>query len=167
MTLDFLMVTTPEQVDTLAALAEEIWREHFTPILPEGQVDYMLEKFQSAPAMTRQMADENYRYFFLTLDGAPIGYTGVKSEGGKLFLSKLYLQKAHRGKGYASRAFEFLEALCRREGLSAIWLTVNRFNYDTIAVYQKKGFVTVREQVADIGGGYVMDDYVMEKTIEG
>ena len=32
--------------------------------------------------------------------------------------------------------------------------------------YQKMGFVTVYEQDADIGNGFVMNDYVMEKTIE-
>ena len=82
-----------------------------------------------------------------------------------MFLSKLYLQKAHRGKGYASRAVEFLEGICKQESLSAIWLTVNRYNYDTIEVYKKKGFTVIREQVADIGGGYVMDDYIMEYTL--
>ncbi|CAH0117684.1 MULTISPECIES: hypothetical protein [unclassified Paenibacillus] len=35
----------------------------------------------------------------------------------------------------------------------------------TIAVYEKKGFRTVRTQVADIGNGFVMDDHVMEKEI--
>jgi ribosomal protein S18 acetylase RimI-like enzyme len=46
-----------------------------------------------------------------------------------------------------------------------IWLTVNRYNDATIAVYEKKGFRTVRTQVADIGNGFVMDDYIMEKEI--
>ena len=95
-----------------------------------------------------------------------IGYTGVRPDGeGKLFLSKLYILKPYRGQGYASEAFAFLERLCAEEGLSAIWLTVNRFNTNTIAVYEKKGFVTVRTQVADIGSGFVMDDYIMEKTL--
>ena len=166
MSLTFVPVKTAEEIDRLAALAEEIWREHFTPILPAGQVDYMLEKFQSAPAMTRQLREEHYRYFFIQKDGSPIGYTGVRPEDGKLFLSKLYLRKSERGKGYAGETFSFLEDLCRREGLSAIWLTVNRHNNGPIAVYRKKGFTVIREQVADIGGGYVMDDYVMEKTVE-
>jgi GNAT superfamily N-acetyltransferase len=116
--------------------------------------------------MTKQLQEEGYRYFFLVKNGAPIGYTGIKAEDGKLFLSKLYIRKAERGNGYASMAFSFLESLCRAEHLSAIWLTVNRYNSDTIAVYKKKGFVTVREQVADIGGGYVMDDYIMEKLVK-
>ncbi|MDD5952133.1 MAG: GNAT family N-acetyltransferase [Oscillospiraceae bacterium] len=167
MQITFLPVTQPEQIDTLAALAKEIWQEHFTPILKPGQVDYMVEKFQSVPAMTEQIQHGGYRYFLLQKGTVPIGYTGVKSENGKLFLSKLYLQKQHRGKGYASKAFAFLESLCQKEGLSAIWLTVNRYNTDTIAIYKKKGFSVIRTQVTDIGGGYVMDDYVMEKPVGG
>jgi hypothetical protein len=31
--------------------------------------------------------------------------------------------------------------------------------------YAKKGFRTVRTQVADIGNGFVMDDNIMEKEI--
>ena len=166
MKLEFLPVKDPDQIAKLAALAEEIWREHFTPLLEPGQVDYMLEKFQSVPAMTEQLENGGYQYYFLQAGGESIGYTGVKPENGKLFLSKLYIRSQNRGKGYASQAFSFLEDLCRKEGLSAIWLTVNRHNEVPIAVYRKKGFVTVREQVADIGSGYVMDDYIMEKTIQ-
>ncbi len=167
MSATFTPVTEPEQIARLAALAEEIWRQHFTPILKEGQVDYMLDKFQSEHAMKKQMAEDGYRYFFIENESGPVGYTGIKKDGEKLFLSKLYLQQAHRGKGYASCAFAFLEGICREENLSAIWLTVNRYNYDTIEVYKKKGFLVIREQVADIGNGYVMDDYVMEKPIGG
>ena len=31
-----------------------------------------------------------------------------------------------------------------------------------IGAYRRAGFREVRAQVTDIGGGYVMDDYVME-----
>lgn len=167
MSLTFLPVKKPEEIIELATLAREIWEEHFTPILKPGQVDYMLEKFQSESAVTRQIQEDGYRYFLLQKDGETIGYTGIQSQNGKLFLSKLYVKKEARGNGYASETFAFLEDLCRKEGLCAIWLTVNRFNYDTIAVYQKKGFITLREQVSDIGNGFVMDDYIMEKPIAG
>jgi RimJ/RimL family protein N-acetyltransferase len=56
--------------------------------------------------------------------------------------------------------------LCKEKGYHKIWLTVNRFNENTIKVYEKKGFIKTRTQVADIGNGFVMDDYIMEKTIE-
>ncbi|BFT72400.1 GNAT family N-acetyltransferase [Paenibacillus sp. P36] len=59
----------------------------------------------------------------------------------------------------------FLEMLCKGRNLNSIWLTVNRNNESSIAVYEKKGFRTVREQIVDIGNGFVMDDFIMEKEI--
>ena len=149
----------------MAALAGEIWQQHFTPIIGAEQVAYMVEKFQSAPAMAEQMKTGGYQYFFMELDGILEGYVGVVPGDGALFLSKLYLRQALRGKHIATRALDFLKEKCRTEGLSKIWLTVNRHNDHTIAVYKKLGFATVREQVSDIGNGYVMDDYVMELSL--
>ncbi|MNE72395.1 Acetyltransferase (GNAT) family protein [compost metagenome] len=80
-------------------------------------------------------------------------------------MSKFYISKEHRGRSYASQALAFLEKLCKERSLSHIWLTVNRHNESSIAVYEKKGFRTVREQIADIGNGFVMDDFIMEKEI--
>lgn len=48
----------------------------------------------------------------------------------------------------------------------ALYLTVNRENAGSIAAYLAMGFRKVREQVTDIGEGYVMDDFIMEKAVE-
>ncbi|KAH0786232.1 GNAT family N-acetyltransferase [Histomonas meleagridis] len=158
-------VKTTEEINELAKLADTVWHEYFPCILSSEQIDYMVEKFQSVPALTDQLNNQGYRYFFLELDGTKIGYTGIKSEDGKLFLSKIYILKPYRGHGYASNTLQFLDDLCKKEGLKSIWLTVNKNNEPTIAVYKKKGFQTIRTQVADIGNGFVMDDYIMEKTV--
>lgn len=158
-------VHTEEQVRHLCALAKEIWTEHFTPLLEPGQVPYMLDKFQSPAAVSRQL-EEGYLYYFLMCGGKPVGYSGVKPEKDALFLSKIYIKKEYRGKKLARFAMEQYVAYCRKNGLRKIWLTVNRHNSNTIAVYRKMGFETVREQVTEIGGDYVMDDYIMEKPVE-
>ncbi|RUS48581.1 GNAT family N-acetyltransferase [Cohnella sp. AR92] len=165
MSLTFAPIHTDEQIALAAKLADEIWNEHYSVLLSKQQIDYMLERFQSPDAIEEQIRRKDYSYYFMESGGEPIGYLAVKPEDGKLFLSKFYLLKAHRGKGFASRAIEFLEMLCGEGGLEAIWLTVNRDNQGSIAVYEKKGFRTVRTQVADIGNGFVMDDYVMEKAV--
>lgn len=149
----------------VAGLALEIWHEYYGALLSHRQIVYMVEKFQSPTAIADQIAQQGYEYYLMQAGGDNVGYLAVKAEGGKLFLSKLYVLKAQRGHGYASRAMAFLTRLCRERGLGAIWLTVNRHNDASIAVYEKKGFKKVREQVADIGSGYVMDDFVMEKEI--
>ncbi len=59
-----------------------------------------------------------------------------------------------------------LENICRENHLEKIWLTVNKYKKNTIAAYQKMGLKIVREQKADIGNGFFMDDYIMEKKID-
>ena len=83
-----------------------------------------------------------------------------------MFLSKIYLQQKYRGNGYAAQAIQYLEKICCLEQLHTIWLTVNKGNADSIAAYKHMGFAIARTQVADIGQGFVMDDYIMEKSLD-
>ncbi|MGC4019020.1 MAG: GNAT family N-acetyltransferase [Muricomes sp.] len=155
---------TEEQIQEIAGLAEIIWHEHFTPIIGTDQVNYMLDKFQSVSALKSQL-ENGYEYYQIFESGEFCGYCGIQPKDGKLFLSKLYIKKEARGRHLASKAFDFLLSLCAGCHLTSIWLTCNKYNEDTLAVYRHLGFETVDTQVADIGGGYVMDDYIMEYTI--
>jgi diamine N-acetyltransferase len=165
MNLIFPLVSTSEEIAELSRLASVIWQEYYVSIITLEQIDYMVQKYQSESAITEQIHQQGYEYYFIQRDDSPVGYMSVKQEEGKLFLSKFYIGKEHRGQGYASQALAFLEQLCIEQSMNLIWLTVNRHNESSIAVYEKKGFQTVREQVADIGNGFVMDDFVMEKEI--
>lgn len=156
--------TTEEDLHKIAELAEIIWHQHFTPIIGKEQVIYMVDKFQSFPALKEQLTS-GYEYYRIFDQDDFCGYCGIHPENGKLFLSKLYLKKEARGRHLTSQTFDFLKQLCRERGLSAIWLTCNKHNDNTLAVYRHLGFKTVDTQVADIGNGFVMDDYIMEVTI--
>ena len=157
-------VTSDEMIHEVADLAEEIWHQHFTPIIGEDQVNYMVDKFQSYPALKKQIAD-GYEYFQIRNDGILCGYTGVHAEDDALFLSKLYLAKESRGKHLSTKAFRFLEDLCRQRGFKKIWLTCNKYNAGTLAVYDHLGLTITRSEVTDIGNGFVMDDYILEYTV--
>ncbi|MDL2294982.1 GNAT family N-acetyltransferase [Ruminococcaceae bacterium OttesenSCG-928-D13] len=168
--LIFTKVETDKQIAITAGLANTIWHECFAKLLSPDQIDYMVDKFQSAPAMTRQIRDEGYEYFLVEMpNGAgghtPGAYVGIQAKDGKLLLSKLYMLDEHRGKGYARDIMAFVEQAGRERGCVGVWLTVNRHNERAIAVYHKTGFELTREQVQDIGGGYVMDDFIFEKSL--
>ncbi len=154
----------PGQAKELAALAQPIWREHFTPIIGADQVEYMLERFQSEQAMREQMEHDGYGYYFFLWDGEKAGYMGVRRDGDALFLSKLYVKKEFRGRKISRAALEFLFDICRKEKLGRVWLTCNKYNAAALAAYRALGFENVRPQVSDIGGGYVMDDYILERA---
>ena len=82
-----------------------------------------------------------------------------------LHTTQAYLKKEARGKGYFSVLLHFLEEQAKENNVHTIWLTVNKYNQHSIAVYEHKGFKKVRMQEADIGNGFIMDDYIMEKEI--
>lgn len=149
------------ELQAIAALADEIWHQHFVPIIGLEQVEYMVDKFQSFPALKNQVAQEGYEYYQLFADGRLVGYTGIHPEADALFLSKLYIHKDFRGRHLATEVFHFLTALSKERGLKKIWLTCNKHNDNSLAVYDHLGFVITDEQEADIGNGFVMDDYIM------
>ena len=159
-------VLTASQIESVAAMADEIWHEWFPAIISESQIDYMLEKVQSVSAITEQLGNEGYRYYIIMNDGEYVGYTAIHPESdGRLFLSKIYVKKEHRGKGFGKAVFAFLKEFCAENGLNAIWLTVNKHNTDSINVYKKCGFRIIGEGVTDIGGDHVMDDYFFQLDV--
>ncbi len=164
-TIKLVRAESDDQLRRIAAIADEIWHEHFPSILSSGQIDYMVEKFCSFEAMKDNIASDGYSYFFIKKGSQDIGYTAVKPDGDRLFLSKLYLKKDERGKKYAKKVMELHKAHAESLGLRAIWLTVNRHNAGPVAAYKAMGFQKIGEGVADIGCGYVMDDYYMELVL--
>lgn len=166
MAFELARISNDEQLNILADIANEVWHEFFPCILSDEQIDYMVDKFQSYPAMKKQMED-GYEYYFIKDNDEICGYMGIheETEDKKMFLSKLYLKKEHRGKGYAGQTLKELFKMSRERGLNMVWLTVNKHNEHTIEVYEHMGFAKARTQVADIGNGFVMDDYIMEKVL--
>lgn len=160
--INFKRIVTNEDIEVLAKVTNEVWHEYFPCILSGEQIDYMVEKFQSAEAMSRQMQEENYQYYFICDGETVVGYTGIAPYGEEMFLSKLYLLKEFRGKGYGSEGLKFVVKKAKEHSCKKVYLTVNKYNDHSIKVYEHFGFKNVRSQVADIGNGYVMDDYVFE-----
>ncbi len=153
------------QIGIVQCLASEIWTEHYTPIIGKDQVDYMLDKFQSKDAIRDQIIRQGFMYFLIRDGEEYIGYIGVQPSGHELFLSKIYVRSAHRRKGFGWKAIRFLEALAIRLELNKISLTVNKNNIESITAYEKMGFRNLGPVIQDIGNGFAMDDYKMEKTL--
>jgi len=159
-----LPVKSAEEIARIAALAAIIWREHYTPIIGAEQVAYMLDNFQSKAAIADQIAN-GADYFLLRHDGADAGYCALVPESGAVMLSKLYLARAFRKHGIATETLHFIESYCRSRDAARLWLTVNKRNQLAIAWYEKMGFANTGSVTKDVGHGFVMDDYRMEKPV--
>ncbi len=159
---EIMRVSTAGQIGTVAALAREIWTEHYVPIIGRRQVDYMLDEFQSIPAMKRQIGD-GWEYYLVTNDGRAVGYFALVPDeaASAAKLSKIYVRRDMRGRGFGREIIAFCQARCEELGLRRLWLTVNKHNADSIAFYKRMGFTIDGPVVQDIGRGFVMDDYKM------
>lgn len=158
-------VETGADVATVARLASEIWYEYYPALIGRAQVDYMVGKFQSVAAIEEQRR-QGYEYFLTIHGGRPVGYLALKAEPDerRMFISKFYLHAFTRSTGTGRRCMEFIEQLATRRGLTMLWLTVYKGN-PSVKAYERLGFHIAADIEIDIGGGFVMNDFRMEKQL--
>ena len=164
--LEFIEVESNENIEKLEILAKEIWKECFSDIISDQQINYMLSNFQSIESIKEQINNQGFYYYMFKHREEKVGYMGFAPKKDSLFLSKLYVKESARGKGYARKAFNYICEFCDKFNLNKITLTVNKLNKHAIDVYLKMGFQIINDEIKDIGGGFVMDDYIMEKYLK-
>lgn len=151
-------------VDIIFGLADRIWRNHYISIISIEQIEYMLNKMYSSQSLIKQMNDGHN--FILVYDSEiPIGYISYSSNDDKnFFLHKFYVDSSIQNKGIGSLLFDYV--LKSIENAKTIELTVNRQNFKAINFYFKHGFKIKSVEDFDIGNGYFMNDFVMQKVIK-
>lgn len=156
-----------QDFDTVARLADTIWRGHYGTMISMAQIDYMLDGRYTAENLGRYIGSDERWMRVLRVDGVPAGYCSwsLGANADEVKLEQLYLLADHKGKGLGGRMLREIENSCRALGRPVLYLTVNKGNVDSIAIYRKSGFEVREEAVFDIGNGYVMDDYVMAKRL--
>lgn len=159
-------IGTFNEIEQLVLIARDIWVEYYSDIISIDQIEYMLEKFQSEKAIIDQIENEEYEYYEITKDDDILGYFAIKPENTKLLISKLYIKKENRGYGFSSKAFEKIDQIAKERKIHQIYLTVNRKNTNSIELYKHKGYEIIEEADFDIGNGYYMNDYIMQKNLK-
>jgi GNAT superfamily N-acetyltransferase len=158
-----------EHLPAISDLAGVIWRACYPGIITHEQIDYMLARMYSLDVLRDEIRSQGIRYDQLLVDGKPAGFAsyGPTSEPGVVKLHKLYLLPEMQGRGLGSRLLQHVEREVRAGAGRRLILSVNKRNTKAITAYQRNGFVIAETVVTDIGGGFVMDDYVMAKELAG
>ncbi|MFZ4766588.1 MAG: GNAT family N-acetyltransferase, partial [Roseimicrobium sp.] len=157
----------PEELPTVWRLAHEIWREAYPGIISVDQIHYMLERMYAPDELRQEMVVRGVVYALIEADGVPCGYLAWETvpNDRSLFLHKLYIQPRWHGCGLGAAALAWIEQLTQSAPRTAIRLRVNRQNHRAIRSYLRSGFRFTYDLCSDIGGGFVMDDHVMEKVL--
>jgi GNAT superfamily N-acetyltransferase len=154
-------------IPVLRSIAHAAWPVAYGSILSPAQLAYMLELMYSEAALREQLEVKGHRFLIAEADGGALGFAGFEhrhKDRSRTRLHKLYILPEKKGAGLGALLLAAVEAAARAAGDEAIELNVNRFN-PTKDWYLRRGFAIERDEVIDIGHGYVMDDHVMAKLL--
>lgn len=156
----------PSDVETVRLLADRIWNACYPGIIPPEQIRYMLAWMYAPHKLTAELA-RGVTYELALLDGEPVAYLAheLRADGSVLYLNKLYLLPELHGRGFGQGMLARVNQSARTAGAAELELRVNRANGRALRAYERAGFRIVDSVCQDIGGGFVMDDYVMRRPV--
>ena len=161
-----LVKANSEHIPVIIDLTKKIWPVAYGEILSKAQLDFMIDKFYNETALYELM--QKGHIFYLAQDDMEkfVGFLSyeINCEPNKTKIHKIYVLPQTQGTGLGKQFFELVKEKAIENNQKAIFLNVNKYN-NAINFYTKLGFVKVKDEVIDIGNGYVMDDYVMEVAI--
>jgi GNAT superfamily N-acetyltransferase len=149
-------------VTTIRNLALAIWPSTYASILSPEQLNYMLEQIYNEASLLKQMENNT---FLIVENNKPCGFASYGPLENKIYkLHKLYVLLAEQGKGTGKALIEFIINDIKSKNARALRLNVNRYN-NARSFYERLNFKIINTEDIDIGNGFFMNDYVMEKEI--
>lgn len=154
------------QLPLIAQLAYAIWPEAYGEILSKEQLTYMLGKFYSLESLTDQLEKRNHVFLLIEENERFVGFASYESniENHKTKIHKIYVLPETQGKGFGVQLINEIETRAKKSQNDILFLNVNRFNKAQY-FYKKLGFEIAFEEDIEIGNGYLMEDFVMEKKL--
>lgn len=154
--------TTTDDIELIRELTFKVWPQTYAGLLSQQQIDYMLDMMYSPQSLRQQM--EGGAQFIIVNEGEePVGFASYQEIKPTLYkLHKIYVLPSQQGKGTGRYLIDHIIDEIKKKGATSLQLQVNR-NNKAKTFYEKLGFTVLEEIKLDIGGGFVMDDYVMEK----
>ena len=158
----------PADVERVAGLAAEIWYEHYPSIISRAQIAYMLAQRYDHAILRGELEREDIWWDKATLNGDLCGFSSclIDPAPATMKLDKLYVRADRRRRGVGRELIGRTILVARRQGCERLVLAVNKRNSMAIAAYDKCGFRVAAAVVKDIGGGFVMDDFIMELQLK-
>lgn len=154
---------TEKDVATIRAIALPTWDETYSHILPKDQIEYMLEMMYSKENLIKQIKNEGHLFFIIFIDSEAAGFVSFEFEDEWTKLHKLYVLPKFQGRQLGKILIEEVKKHTEQRGLDKIHLNVNRYN-SALSFYEKNGFSIIEEVDIEIGNGYLMEDYILEKA---
>lgn len=158
---------TSKDFKIIKEIAYATWPDVYGKILSKEQLNFMLSASYSEETLSDNMINKKHHFILVYDEAICIGFASYEHNylGKKeTRLHKIYLLPEAQGKGAGRALIDVVATYALENDSKIISLNVNRFN-NACTFYQKMGFTIVGEEDIEIGQGYLMEDYKMEKQL--
>lgn len=153
-----------DDIALIRDIAEKTWPVAYGNIISAAQIRYMLDMIYSDAALLEQMA-KGHQFYIAEYHQQPVGFASVSNEGEEgCKLNKLYILPSVQKTGAGTALLEEVINYTRSQQHTRLFLQVNKENKAKY-FYHKMGFNIEKEYQLDIGKGFIMDDYIMSKSV--
>ncbi len=153
-----------KDIPLIHSLAHKIWPNAYREILLPAQLHYMMELIYSETSLQKQF-DTGHHFLIAEENKTPVAFASYNMlKPGVYKLQKLYALPQEQGKGIGKLLINYIIDAIKAEGATSLLLNVNRYN-NAKQFYEHLGFKVISEEDIDIGEGYFMNDYIMEKKV--
>ncbi|PWT98700.1 MAG: GNAT family N-acetyltransferase [Bacteroidetes bacterium] len=153
-----------DDISLIRDMTMKVWPQTYANILSPEQIDYMLGMMYSVESLKYQIEEKGHQFIIGYDDKEPVAFASFSPKDSenknRWRLHKIYILPGQQGKGIGKKMVDYIAAEALRYGASEIELNVNRYN-PAKTFYEKIGFSEIGQEDIDIGGGYLMNDYIM------
>lgn len=153
-------------IPLIRQIAYAVWPQTYADILTPEQTDYMLKMMYSEAALENQILQQHHQFIIAYTEKTSVGFASwsLLNERKIYRLHKIYVLQDQQGLGVGKKLIEQVAKAIPTDGVGTLELNVNR-NNKALDFYLRQGFNIIREEDIDIGHGFFMNDYVMQKII--
>jgi ribosomal protein S18 acetylase RimI-like enzyme len=161
-----IIAATPHDLPLIRKLAEQIFHITYLPLQPKDKVDYLFDLMYSPTSLAKQMS-EGQKFIIAKEETEHLGFASYEINCKKPSVTKihkLYVLANAQGKGVGKKLVDAIAGIATQSNNQVLSLNVYRQN-PVIDFYEKLGFKKVNDVDIDVGNGFTMNDFVMEKRL--
>lgn len=161
-----LHTATPTDLNAIQKIANETWPSAFGAILSREQIEYMLEMMYSSVSLEEQI-NKGHHFLIVKEENDDLAFASYELHYNglpKTKIHKIYTLPTAQNKGIGKLLMNAIIEKAKENQDTTLTLNVNRYN-TAYEFYKRLGFEQVGEENIDIGQGYLMEDFIMEKVL--
>lgn len=163
----FIDQATVKDIPVIQEIAHTTWYPTFENILSKEQIGYMLEMMYSTQSLLKQIEFKKHKFYLAKDNNRVLGFISIELNYQNQSIAKIhkiYILPSAQGKGIGKVLIKKAEELALENHQTSITLNVNRFN-QALNFYTRLGYENIKSEDIDIGNGYLMEDFVLEKKL--